>query len=148
VTSIARVGSSIAVGYRDGNIELLNDAGARPGRRVVFDDIPAVAVERIASGPPGTLLAGFVNGIVGVWDLRTGAALLKIQLHGPVTWLACPAHTLYAVTELGDREAVDLDVLVREYCALMREVWKDVPVVWSEGRAVPAAPPERHPCLP
>jgi WD40 repeat protein len=146
VTALARVDDAIAVGYRDGNIELLNEGGARGMRRVVFDDIPAVAVERIAAGPPGTLLAGFVNGTVGAWDLRTGAALLKLQLHGPVTWLACPAHTLHAVTELGDLQAVDLDVLVRDYCTLMREVWKEVPVVWSEGRAVPAEPPAGHRC--
>lgn len=148
VTALARLSSWIAVGYRDGNIELLSESASRPARRVVFDDIPAVAVERIVSGPPGTLVAGFVNGVVGVWDTRTGAALLRLQLHGPVTWLACPGHTLYAVTELGDREVVDLDVLVRDYCDLMREVWKEVPVVWVDGRAVLGPSPEHHPCLP
>ena len=45
---------------------------------------------------------------------------------------------LYAATELGDHLAWELRVFSVPHCELLREVARDVPVVWEGGRPVPA----------
>ncbi len=33
-----------------------------------------------------------------------------------------------------------------DYCDLLRDVWRRVPIVWESPRAVLRPPPEQHPC--
>ncbi|MBI5532042.1 MAG: serine/threonine protein kinase [Deltaproteobacteria bacterium] len=146
LTSIARIDSRIVAGYRDGRI-LLSGQG-RHVARVGFEDVPAYAVERLIAGPPGTLVSGFSNGVLGVWDLRSGASLYRVQMHGPVTHVAFRDGKVFAATELGDHESFDLGVFYRDYCDLLREVWRDVPVVWEDGHPTLRAAPAGHRCAP
>lgn len=148
ITAMAGVEGAIAVGYRDGSIELVSPDGSKPSPGTAFDDAPSVPVESILAGPPGTIAAGFLNGMLVVWDLRSGATLHTSQLHGPVAHLNLSGHQLSAASELGDHVRVDLSVLSRDYCELLQEVWKEVPVVWSEGRVVEQSMPEGHRCRP
>ena len=60
--------------------------------------------------------------------------------------LAVDGGRVFAATELGDHAVLDMGIFAEDYCALMREVWHAVPVVWEDGRARVEAPPEGHPC--
>ncbi|PKN31246.1 MAG: hypothetical protein CVU63_24940 [Deltaproteobacteria bacterium HGW-Deltaproteobacteria-20] len=106
----------------------------------------AVPVDALAEGPRGTVVAGYRNGAVGIWDQDSGRRLDVWYLHGPATNLFVDGTTLYAVSELADPLKEDLSVLEREYCGLMREIWQTVPVVWESGRTVRREPPAEHPC--
>jgi WD40 repeat protein/serine/threonine protein kinase len=147
-TAVARVGGWIAVGTGGGRIELLPATAEGAARQLELAGVPTMAVERIVAGPEGTLVAGFANGFVGLWDLQTGLLLRSLKLHGPAVHLAFVGGTLYAASELGDHRAVDLKVIERPYCELLREVWAGVPVTWENGAAVVRTPAREHACAP
>jgi WD40 repeat protein len=146
VTALGRIGKWLAIGHSDGNIDLVPfEAGAAtPG--VAFEAVPSSAVERIAAGPSDTLAAGYATGVVGLWRLDNGRRILSEQLHGPVRLLLLSGARLWAGTELGMVRSLDLGVLGRDYCDVLREVWAEVPVVWQGGVAVMRVPPADHPC--
>jgi hypothetical protein len=54
---------------------------------------------------------------------------------------------LHALSELGDALSWDLEMLDRDYCALLREIWREVPAVWELGRALEREPPPEHRCF-
>jgi hypothetical protein len=83
---------------------------------------------------------------VGIYDLRSGSRLTSARLHGPVVHLELAGQTLHAATVLGSHLAWDLGILDRDYCELVRQVWRRVPVRWESGRAVLRARPTGHPC--
>ena len=144
VTALARVGSSIVVGYREGIVETISGRGRAARSR--FADVPARAPLRILAGPEGTVVIGFEDGFLGIWDVTTGTRLLSRSLHGAIQLLQRHEDRIVAATELGDVEVVDLEILSRDYCALLGEVWDEVPTEWEEGRSVVAAPPAGHRC--
>ncbi len=147
VRALAPAGAWLAVGYAEGTLELVPTGadGAESGIR--FEDVPSGPVERILPGPMDTIVAGYADGQLGIWSLRSGSRLAHHRLHGPVTDLQLRDHVLTAGTELGDRETLDLDVLYRDHCDVLREVWDEVPVVWESGRVVRRAPPGDHACV-
>jgi hypothetical protein len=100
----------------------------------------------MVEGPEGTLIAGYANGLVGIWSLANGARLEHDRLHGPVTNLLRRGSRLYAATELGEHLVLDLSVFDTSYCELMRRVWEAVPVVWERGVLVLRPPPDGHRC--
>jgi hypothetical protein len=108
--------------------------------------VPASEVRSFLPGPLDTLIAGYANGFLGIWSLRTGTLLYELRLHGPIEHLLFEGETLYAASTLGDHVTLDLGVLGRPYCDLMREVWAAVPVAWSDGHAIAQPPPNDHPC--
>jgi len=57
------------------------------------------------------------------------------------------ARSCKTYSSLGQHLVWDLDVLYAERCALLREVWKSVPVVWKDGQAVAKPPPAGHACM-
>ncbi|MFH0901243.1 MAG: hypothetical protein V2A73_11505, partial [Pseudomonadota bacterium] len=148
------------------------DSQPRMARSLAFEGVPASAVVSIIEGPPGTLVAGYANGFLGIWNLENGTLLDSAKLHGPVVHLlldrraaASPrsssarnnplierererdaAGKLYAVTELGDYFVWDLDAFYQEYCELLGNVWSQVPVVWQAGLPVVSLPPAWHKC--
>jgi WD40 repeat protein len=148
VTAAARVGGRVALGYRDGNIELVADGDGARRAGFSLEDVPASPVERMVAGPMNTLVVGFASGHLGLWDLTTGKRLHHARLHGPVVHLELVDRgaRLYAATELGSHLVWRLGPLLKGYCELLREVWRDVPVVWEQGRPVRRAPPRDHPC--
>ncbi len=122
------------------------DGGASGGP--TFQDLPPAPPLQLLAGPRrATAAAGFADGTVGIWSLRSGKLLHRAWLHGPVTHLTLQGHLLHAATELGDRLTWDLTPLAAERCKLLRVVWKQVPVVWQDGRAVGQAPPDEHACM-
>ncbi len=147
VTALTRAGNHLALGFEDGSIELTPLDGGQ-GRRVVCEDTPSSPVTRLAAGPGHTLVAGHASGAVGLWQLESGARLEGSRLHGPVTHLRVRATKVFAATDLGDHLVLDLSVFDLEYCQLLRQVWREVPVEWSAGRPAPSGPPAGHRCAP
>jgi len=146
VSALARVAGRLVAGRQSGELAHVALApDALPGAPS-FEGGFAVPVDALAEGPRGTVVAGYRNGAVGIWDQDSGRRLDVWYLHGPATNLFVDGTTLYAVSELADPLKEDLSVLEREYCGLMREIWQTVPVVWESGRTVRREPPAEHPC--
>ena len=146
VSAIARGEVWLALGYHDGNIELVPLGAGAKGPRLSFEHVPSSPVSRVLWGPRQTLVVGFDNGVLGVWDSRTGSRLDDARLHGPVVHLAYRAGMVLAATELGGHLSWDLRVLEQDRCALLREVWREVPLLWVGGLPVLGPPPAGHRC--
>ncbi|MFH0899835.1 MAG: hypothetical protein V2A73_04320, partial [Pseudomonadota bacterium] len=147
-TAVGLAGGYVAVGFDDGNIQLLRFQTGHGGEPATpsfaFEGVPASAVTRIIEGPPGTLIAGYASGFLGLWSLENGTLLDSAKLHGPVVHLLVDPK-LNAVTELGDYLVLDLAVFFEDYCSLMGRIWRDVPVVWERGLPV-LRRPASHAC--
>ncbi|HEY8146960.1 MAG TPA: protein kinase [Kofleriaceae bacterium] len=142
VTSLVRSSGALVLGYRDGILERRQN-----GRSLLFDETPASRVTALARGPvPGTVLAGFANGAVGMWDLESGKRLESMQLHGLVDSVAVEGGRLHAATDLGDHAAYDLAVFRADYCPLLRRIWREVPTQWGAGVPQARPPPADHRC--
>jgi WD40 repeat protein len=138
VTAVARSGPYLLVGYSDGTLELRPaEKDAKPAA-TSFEQVAAARVERIVAGPDGTFAVGYGNGMIGLWNLEDGSRLSADQLHGRVVHLDMEGGNLYVATDLGDFLVLNLQVFYRDYCDLVREVWADIPIVWSQGRALSA----------
>ncbi len=146
-TALASVGAQIAVGYRDGTVELHRPGERRGAGRFAAEGAPSSAVRVLLQGPRSTLVVGFANGFVGVWDRKGGERLFGRWLHGPVAHLLLDGDRLHAISELGRSMSLPLDALGRRYCPLLRDLWREIPVIWRRGRAVAGPPPKAHPCL-
>ncbi len=150
VTVVARPHGRLALGFGDGNVELVPpeaDAPPAPSPAATpLQDVPSSPVTAIAAGPAQTVIVGHADGSVGIWDTASGARLDGVDLHGPVTHLLLAGGHLIAATDIGDHEVMDLGVLTMDYCDLLRSVWDQVPVVWASGKAVPQPPDPDHRC--
>jgi WD40 repeat protein len=147
VTALAGTPRWIVAGYRDGNMELLaRRTGRRRAGQPRFEGVSPSPVLRMVPGPGGTLVAGYSDGLVGLWLLQSGLRLDHARLHGAVTHLLLHGRTLHAATELGGRLRWELDHLEGDRCALLREVWRRVPTAWRDGRPLVLPPPDDHPC--
>jgi hypothetical protein len=111
-----------------------------------LEDAPASAVTAVAEGPPGIVVLGFSQGLVGLWDLTTGGRLEAWQLHGPVTNIVLVGHELRMASELGDWRVANLDAFYLDHCEVLRRLWRRTPVAVDEGRIVLRAPPVDHAC--
>jgi hypothetical protein len=146
VVSVAQVGDWIALGNRDGNIDLVPVRGGARRSGFSFESTPSSEVVRILDGPAGTLIAGYANGTVGIWSMTNGMLLHRIRLHGPAIHLLLLEGKLYAATELGDHQVLNLGAFTLPYCELMQKVWRTIPVVWSDGLPRVQPPPGDHAC--
>ena len=144
-SALALVGGRVVVGYASGDMGI-GPASGGAIKGLALDHTPASPVVAMAAGPRGTIIVGFANGQFGLWHLKDGKRLDHGRLHGPVIHLLVKDQKLYAASELGDHMVRDLSPLYKERCALMNDVWERVPVVWSGGAAVNAAPKKAHPC--
>ncbi len=145
ISAVAWAPPWVAVGYAEGTIELLG-ATQSDRRALRFEGTQSSRVTRLTPGPMHTLFAGFRDGAAGLWSLKTGAPLDFGYLRGPVTHLERLHQRIYAATDTGDHLSIDLAAFHVGYCALLREVWAAVPVVWEGGRLVRRAPPQGHRC--
>jgi WD40 repeat protein len=146
VTAAGRIGGRLLLGYADGNIEMRSVETRLQQPSLSFEDVPSSSVVRLAAGPMGTAVAGFANGVLGLWDLKNGARLHHGQLHGPVVHLLLRQRRIYAASELGSHLVWDLSALHEGYCSMLRRVWRKVPVVWQGGLPVFRAPDPSHTC--
>jgi WD40 repeat protein/serine/threonine protein kinase len=156
-SAVVQRGEYAIVGYSDGDIAQVKlttpSAGATSlAAHHAFEPMPseagAASVVSIALGPEGTVIAGFSNGGVGLWNKTTGTLLRHAYLHGAVDRLLVDAQKLYAVTDLGQHATWDLSVFYRPYCELLRRVWREVPVIWQDGQPAVATTPATHRCAP
>ena len=74
------------------------------------------------------------------------ARLDHVQLHGAVVHLVIRDNKLFAATERGDHEVLDLASFNMAYCDLLRSVWRKAPVVWEGGLPVLRSIPTSHKC--
>ncbi len=150
VTALGRVGDLLALGFQDGNIELIpfqEGSGLQQGAASFpFDGIPSSAPTRLIEGPEGTVVVGYANGFVGVWSAESRALLDHAKIHGSIAHLLLEGGTVYAASDLGDYVALDLTTLTQDYCTLLDELWGEVTVQWVDGHAVHADPDPDHPC--
>ncbi len=146
VSAMALSAGQLAVGFDDGSIELRPATGARVRAAASIQKVPSSPVVRLAWGPARTLIAGFANGVFGIWNLDSGARLFHTRLHGPVLHIISAADRLYVATELGHHLTLDLKLLRLDHCELLRQVWARVPVLWDAGRPALRPPPADHRC--
>ena len=141
-----RQGTHALLGYRDGSLELRTVRGDRLGSTFLKDHSSHAAVTRVVSDDRGYAAIGYGNGTIGLWDLTTGRWLGSGTLHGSVTHLAMDENRLYGATDLGRSLRWDLSTFRLDRCQLLRQVWSQVPYIWSDGKAVLAQAPKRHSC--
>jgi hypothetical protein len=130
--------SGDVVGYADGFIHV---------GRATLADTPSAEVTALAAGPASTMVAGFGDGMVGVWGRGTLQKLHEVRLHGPIEHLLPDGDRVIAVSALGETATLDLSVLDGDYCGVMREIWAKTPVVWSETGAIARPAPAAHRCV-
>ena len=148
VTALGRLGEGFVLGFENGSVERLASPDGRGAVRapaVSFERAPSSPVTHLGPGPEGTLVAGFANGFVGVWDTTSGALLEETWLHGAARRALVLDGRLVAMSELGDVWTDDR-LFRTERCELLREIWDAVPVVWERGLPLERPPPTDHPC--
>ncbi len=146
VRALLAAGRWFALGYAEGTIALVPTRKGGPRPAFAFDSTPSSPVVRLTEGPAGTLVAGFANGVVGIWDLSNGSLLKQSRLHGSVEYLVMKEDRLVAATDLGDSIDLDLSLFNTPACDLLASVWRQVPVVWEGGLPVRRGPPASHRC--
>jgi WD40 repeat protein/serine/threonine protein kinase len=142
VSAALRHGQLLVLGFDNGFIEVRSPAGQTT---VTCESPPASDVVLLRAGPMQTIIGGFANGSVGIWDLTAGAQLHLEKLHGPIAHLLLADNVLYAVSELGDSRSIDLGGFGRSYPALLADVQQQTPVRWEAGQLVLASGSSRPP---
>ncbi len=148
VSALTRTEDMLIVGYTDGTLAALPLSPDAPSPADFFEHAPPGPVSRIIAGPMGTIIAGYADGTLGLWNMEDGANLARARLHGPIVHLVLHRGRLTAASDLGRFVTWDLSVFHRSYCDVLQEVWASVPIVWEGGRAVERTPPDDHPCAP
>jgi hypothetical protein len=139
------VAGHLVTGYASGAVEV-RARGADAPSGPSLEQTPSSPVASIVPGPGNTALIGFRSGLVGLWNLADGKQLASAKLNGAIEHALLGGTTLYVATSVGDHAALDLSVFTRPYCDVLREVWNEVPIVWSNGRALVQSPPANHEC--
>jgi len=146
VRAMTRSGAWLALGFENGNIEIIPTVQGKEKPDFSFEDVPSAPVVSMLEGPSQTLLVGYANGLLGIWNMNNGVRLDFSRLHGSVVHMLRKRNKLYAATALGDHLVQDLGAFHIKYCDLMRQVWQKVPVLWSGGMPVLSAAPQHHRC--
>ena len=147
VRALARVGEHLLVGHLGGLMQRWSrGSDGRWQGKLDLEDASRYEVVRIARGPGGLLVAGFVHGLVALWDPDSGDLLHRINLHGPLIHLAHTGHRLYLASEFGDYRVVDTSALSLPYCRLLGRIWRQVPFDARGQALVPRAPDLAHRC--
>jgi WD40 repeat protein/serine/threonine protein kinase len=142
-SALLPLGRKVLVGRPDGSVDTL-DGSARPSQ--TLPSVVYSAVTAIAAGPAKTLISGHRNGVVCLRDIQSGRLLGKWRAVGGIERIQLAKHRVFAASDTGDLLVQDLSILRRDYCALIREIWRWVPTIWRGGYAGPAGPPAGHRC--
>lgn len=149
VSAVLRTLDFDLFGFANGSLELfLKEKGKRRRASFSFEGTPARAVVSLIKGPGRTIFAGYANGFVGLWSLDNGARLFYETLHGAVPHLAFRGGFLYGASTLGELLTRDLRIFDATYCDILRDIWRDIPVLWGPGFPVAHQRPSSHPCSP
>ena len=135
------------MGYDDGVIEIRSECcsgeseleSARGSKQSSFSAY---------GGPSRSGNRGIPERRSGLWDIRDGIRIRAIRLNGAVNHGVLKNQQFAAGTELGDTLAWDMAAFYTSTCALLQDVWQNVPVIWGRGQAVRQRPPSVHPCFP
>ena len=148
VTALTRTKRWLVLGFKDGTIERLRLGQVRVTKQPShhFEEVPSSEVVRLLPGPMKTVIAGFANGVLGIWNLEDGALLFQQRLHGAMQHLLLDRDRLHAATDMGRQVTLDLSVFTRPRCQVLRQVWAGVPEIWEGGLPVRRAPDPAHPC--
>lgn len=146
VEVMVAVDEEVVLGFGDGGLELLASSSDAGRVAFSFEQLPASAPVSLIEGPQKTLIAGFRNGVVGLWSLENGSLIYRFRLHGPARHLRLIGDHLHVVTELGDRRSVNLGVFRLDECALLHHLWENVPVTWVHGTPQRQPAPAEHRC--
>jgi len=143
-------GADLVVGYKEGNFEVLPDAGASAAtiRPAAFQGVPSATPRSILAGPLGTIIVGYANGFVGLWHSATGARLADARLHGQVVHLLLENEKLHAATDLGSHLSWDLAPFYADECRFLQQLQREIPVVWNHGRLAKVTAPQGRRCRP
>jgi hypothetical protein len=133
-------------GFTEGTLQLYRLDGTSAPTSYSFVSTPASPVLRIIPGPPGTVIAGFADGTVGIWNLGDGYLLDSRRLFGPIATLFLHGALLQVASEVGDARVIDISIFYTDYCTVLSRVWNAIPVVWETGHARTRPPPGDHPC--
>ncbi len=135
----------LVLGFSEGSVEVRAGHQEDVISRFLEGTFAAPVVE-LKPGPSGTILVGFGDGHLGLWDTETGVRLASDRAMGEIASILHRDGTAYVITSQGDHLSWDLSVFAQDRCALLREIWAFVPVVWDRGRAVSRPPPADHAC--
>ena len=147
-TTLAWIHGSIALGYPDGSVEILDEASGARRASFNLEGAPASPVTALAGGVAGTLAVGHANGEVALHMITNGRRLRGSRLHGPARHLLMHKERLIAATSLEDSQTWDLSKLTAGYCQVLQDVWRRVPVIWKDGLPTVSPPPSGHACAP
>jgi eukaryotic-like serine/threonine-protein kinase len=145
-TAVGGDWQQLSAGDDEGAVQISHPQPDGSWRSVWLRETPSSATTQLATGPAGTVAAGFADGTVGLWDPADGTRLITRRLHGAVTHLAARDGHLHVLTELGAYLAIDLSVLEAERCEVMRQVWFHAPVCEGPAGLVFCTPDAPHPC--
>ena len=145
-SAILRTTDALVVGFREGTIDIIRRDRDHSASSLSLQEAPSSPIVTLLQGPMGTLVVGFANGLLGLWDMKNGTRLFATNFHGPVVHTLMRGGKLYAASELGDHQVMDLRAFEISYCDLVREVWRSVPAVWEDGLPVKREPPWDHSC--
>jgi WD40 repeat protein/serine/threonine protein kinase len=146
ITAMIMQGDRVVAGYRDGSLEIHSLTARGKGQAALLGGVSGTPVRALAWITPQILAAGFENGKVGLWNLDEGRLVDQFKLHGPIVHLVVRDRRLYAATILGDSRVEDLSAYELPYCAVLRQVWADIPVVWENEKIQLQPAPTRHSC--
>lgn len=134
------------VGFQDGSIERFELEGDKLGVPTLIHQRTAAPVTHLIAGRRQLLLVGFADGRAVIMNQDSGRSLNSVRLHGAIRFLQLDEGQAHAITDLGDHFSWDVSTFNVLPCALTQAVWKEIPVVWSLGKAKQAQVPASHRC--
>ena len=114
------------------------------GEKTALRDTGATGVTFLAEGRLGTVMAGYGDGLFGLWRADNGKRLLSEKLHGPIVEVKWRDSTVRVASALGEIRDIDLSAFDIPYCELLSRVWQTIPVTWENDLPV-VRPPGGHP---
>lgn len=145
ITTMLADDTTLFLGQASGQVTV-HPRSQRP--EVVLGGFSSAPVTRLAWGPSGTLLAGFENGIVGLWDLNNGDQLLRHEMQGAIVDIQRTDTRWHFVSRAGDLHTWDLATFMKEYCEVLKSLWRQTPLGWQNGGLMPSSVPGEHHCSP
>jgi serine/threonine protein kinase/WD40 repeat protein len=134
------------VGFQDGSIERFKWEDDELSVPTLIHQRTAAPVTHLITGRRQLLLVGFADGRVIIMNQDSGRSLDSVRLHGAIRFLQLDENQAHAITDLGDHFSWDVSTFNVLPCVLTQTVWKEIPVVWSLGKAKQAQVPVGHRC--
>lgn len=122
VVALGRRGDQLYLGTINGPIYRL-DLSRGQLQRLDLTDAPSTGVIAIALGSADLMAVSYYSGLVVVFD-KSGQQLDALMLRGAPSQLVIENGELLAATSAGDFVRLSLREYERDYCDVMRELWR------------------------